>query len=97
MIKLPVLERDLPFSMRNLLRAVLLASLILMSLRPALANEPPRPGEIANLKQTGEYAERLQRAIELGNHRVDEGLLAEALYKVRRAADAVNAADEVSA
>jgi len=53
---------------------------------PAFGNEPPRPGEIAALQQSGEYGNRLQNALALGNNRIDSGLLQQAIYNAKRQA-----------
>jgi len=63
-----------------------LCQLALVLPRTAFALEPPRPGEIEFLKQTGEYADRLARAKALGNDRIDPVLLERALYGARREA-----------
>ena len=51
---------------------------------PSLALELPLPGEIEQLKQSGEYERRLAQAKGLGNHLIDPVLLEQALYKAKR-------------
>ncbi len=51
------------------------------------ALQPPRPGEIEQLKQEGRYEEQLAKAVALGNHLIDPDLLEQALYKVKRQAE----------
>ena len=63
---------------------VMMLSLMLSHLVFAL--EPPRPGEIEQLKQSGKFDERLERARALGNDRIDKNLLDQAIYKARRQA-----------
>ena len=63
-----------------------LCQLALVLPRTAFALEPPRPGEVEQLQQTGEWKGRLARARALGNHRIDQGLLERAIYKARREA-----------
>jgi M6 family metalloprotease-like protein len=48
------------------------------------ANEPPRPGEIESLKQTGQFEERLEAARAIGNHRMDPDRLNQAIYRTKR-------------
>jgi hypothetical protein len=49
----------------------------------ASAMERPSPEEIARYKQDGSFEERVQRAFEIGNHRVDPRLVADATYRLR--------------
>jgi M6 family metalloprotease-like protein len=60
--------------------------LLVLFPRTASALEPPRPGEIGYLKATGQYADRLAYAQALGNDRIDQGLLEQALYRAWREA-----------
>jgi len=46
--------------------------------------DPPRFGEIENLKNAGEYEYRLNRAEELGNHKINKNLLDKAIEKSKR-------------
>lgn len=64
------------------LSAMFLVVLFLSS--PAFALQPPDPGEIERLKQSGELPARLEHAKSLGNHLIDPYLLENALTKVRR-------------
>jgi len=66
--------------------AVIIALFWLLSGSLALALEPPAPGEIAQLKETGELPARLEAAKALGNHRIDSFLLEKALVKSTRKA-----------
>ena len=52
----------------------------------AFALEPPRTGEIAQLKQEGKFEERLAKAKALGNDRIEPGLLEQAIYRAKREA-----------
>ncbi|HYD50084.1 MAG TPA: M6 family metalloprotease domain-containing protein, partial [Terriglobales bacterium] len=60
--------------------------LALLIAQPAVGLQPPRPGEIAQLKQTGEFAQRRAQAEALGNHRIDADRLDHAIAKARRQA-----------
>ncbi|MBI5634305.1 MAG: M6 family metalloprotease domain-containing protein [Nitrospirae bacterium] len=67
--------------------AILVISLVLLlSVSLAFGLQPPRPGEIEHLKQTGEYADRLDKAKAIGNHLIDKDRLDQAIYKARRQA-----------
>jgi M6 family metalloprotease-like protein len=68
---------------RSIWKHLAIAVGIIVMGRAGLANEPPRPGEVAALKQTGAYAERLEQAKALGNHRIDPDRLAQAIYKAK--------------
>jgi M6 family metalloprotease-like protein len=59
-------------------------ALFLSISQSTLANEPPRPGEIEYLKQTGQYEERLAAARAIGNDQVDPDLLNRAIYRTQR-------------
>lgn len=48
------------------------------------AMEPPRRGEINELKRTGKLQQRLEFVKEIGNHRIDKYLLKKALIRVKR-------------
>jgi len=48
------------------------------------AMEPPRRGEIRELKRTRKLQKRLEFIKDIGNHRIDKYLLKKALIKVRR-------------
>jgi len=61
-------------------------SLVLLLLSTAVALQPPRPGEIEELKRRGEYAARLAHAEALGNHKVDPYLIERLRVKAQRAA-----------
>lgn len=50
------------------------------------ANEPPRPGEIEYLKETGQFGERLDAAKAIGNHMIDPDRLSQAIYRAKREA-----------
>jgi M6 family metalloprotease-like protein len=50
----------------------------------AFANEPPRPGELEYLQQTGQFEERLNAAKVLGNHLIDSARLDQAIYRSKR-------------
>lgn len=77
--------RMVSWSRRSYLLWSLLLSPLLMT-RASWALEPPRVGEIADLKQRGEYSVRRNRAEQLGNHRIDRDRLDRAMYKARRQA-----------
>ena len=64
----------------------LFVMLFIFSAHMAFALEPPRPGEIEQLKQTGEYADRVEKAKALGNHLIEPVLLEKAIYNTRRKA-----------
>jgi hypothetical protein len=53
----------------------LIVVVALVSAISAWSMEPPRPGEIEALRASGELANRLQFAYEIGNHRFSNGLV----------------------
>ncbi|MFP5212808.1 MAG: M6 family metalloprotease domain-containing protein [Acidobacteriota bacterium] len=70
-------------------RGLIVCALVLLSLIaaiPSFALQPPRPGEIAELKREGRFKEQLEKARALGNHRIDKDLLEGALYNAKRKA-----------
>jgi len=52
--------------------------------RNALALQPPDPDELAKLSASGELEERIAKAKEIGNHRVDNDLFHQAIRKTHR-------------
>lgn len=54
--------------------------------RAAVALEPPRPGEVAQLKRDGLFEDRLAKARALGNDRIDPVLLDQAMFRAKRQA-----------
>jgi M6 family metalloprotease-like protein len=52
--------------------------------RSAHALEPPRPGELNELREKGELESRIKRAKEIGNHKFNEHLLTKAIAKAKR-------------
>src|SRR5215468_10567324 len=71
--------------LRRVFRCLLVMLPSLISQR-TLALQPPRPGEVQHLKQTGEWAERFDKAQALGNHLIDPDRLQRALSKAQRQA-----------
>ena len=59
--------------------------LLILMLTPAMlpALEPPRPGEIEQLRRTGEFARRDAFAQSLGNHKVKPALLRKTIERIR--------------
>ena len=70
---------------RPFLAVVVILLLLLWAVPCALALEPPRPGEIAQLKAQGKLDERLAFAKALGNYKVAPGLISDALGRIQRA------------
>jgi M6 family metalloprotease-like protein len=79
-------RRHLSVLLRGLVFLCLLPLLPLLLSQRVFALEPPRPGEIEQLKQTGEYEERFEKARALGNHLIDSDLLEQAIYRAQREA-----------
>ena len=66
--------------------AVIVTLFLLLGAVPcALALEPPRPGELAQLKAQGKLDEALARAKALGNYKVAPSLISGALGRIQRA------------
>ncbi len=60
---------------------IILASINALVVKPCLALEPPRPGEIDELKRRNIYNKQLDNAKRLGNHKIDTFLLKKAINK----------------
>lgn len=61
-----------------------LAFLLTAGSKPVHALQPPSPGEIEKYKADGTYAERLDRALKLGNHKMKTDVLEEANRNIKR-------------
>ena len=68
------------------LRILLLPVFLLTGASDLPAMEPPAPGEILRLKQTGQWETRRTFAQEIGNHKIDPDLLKKAIGRAKHSA-----------